>query len=277
MGNAMNDDSVQTVQQHRDEQERALWRHELQVIEQAISTGSDEGTSKLLRAAINLERDVERLARCRDLQAAGARAPHSRDREPSKFAGENAWLDRLIREKRQRQRQLMGLQKNMPCVSVPVAHGPTAETICKPSRRDPIQMLSEKGKLEEDQVRAAIEIRRIYEAVSRDLGVRTQIIGAVRDRNGWRCHEVPGNLSWTRRRRFLPWAEQLRCQDPGTLDIVLRITVFGASVFTVSRRHKLSWASCVEKLCRGLDLYWKLGTEVAATGDSPDIPRRECP
>jgi hypothetical protein len=126
----------------------------------------------------------------------------------------------------------------------------------------------------EGALRAAMEIRLIFEAVSRSLDAGSGRLGRVGNRPAWRAGDMPRSLAGARRRRFLPWAEHLRASDPLTLDVVLRIAVFGLSVFAVSRRHRLNWAKCLERFCLGLDLYWD---RRAAIAGSPGIPRRGCP
>ena len=126
-------------------------------------------------------------------------------------------------------------------------------------------------------MRAALEIRDICEAVGRALGARTLNLAPPSGAGTWRQGDMPAFLSAARRNRFLPWAAHWRHRDAVTLDIVLKLAVFGLSVYALSRRHRMSWARCLEKLSVGLDHYWEFGATPGSIGDNPGIPRRGCP
>jgi hypothetical protein len=164
-------------------------------------------------------------------------------------------LGPIIAEKRARRSQLTALRK-LAAKKPPFRDRGTPEAASKPSRKDPIAELGRSQRLDPDQVRAALEIRQIYEAVSSGLRARTLQLSLPRDRQIWRMGDMPASLALARRRRFMPWAERLRASDAKALDIALRIAVFGVSVYAVSRLHKISWRSCVQRLSDALDQYW---------------------
>jgi hypothetical protein len=72
---------------------------------------------------------------------------------------------------------------------------------------------------------------------------------------GWQEVPLPERAAFVHAKRFVPWAQHLQKEAPATLDIVLRLSVFGVAVYPVARKHRLSWNTCVARLCDGLDRY----------------------
>ena len=248
--------------------ELAAWQRNLAVIGRALASPDGDGQARVGALAGALERSVGQLnehRRLKGLRSGAVGAPP-----------QLAWLDRLIAEKNRRRRQLSRLG-NAGLEQAPMGVAATPEAQARPARRDPLLTLAEARRLDLDQVRAALEIRDIYEAVSRGLGARTLGLAAPTGASTWREPEMPALLLVARRDRFLPWAHHWRHRDGATLDIVLKLAVFGLSVYALSRRHRMSWGHCLQKLSSGLDLYWEFGAPQRAIGDSPGIPRRGCP
>ncbi|WP_119301332.1 hypothetical protein [Dongia deserti] len=135
--------------------------------------------------------------------------------------------------------------------------GPAAETATRPAAIDPIDLLQGKGRLNDDQVRAAREIRWVYEAITRAGRARVSRLCEIDPPKGWQEVSLPERAAFIHAKRFVPWAERLRADAPATLDIVLRVAVLGIAIYPVARKHRLGWASCVAKLADGLDRYWR--------------------
>lgn len=268
MARAMDDGCFRPRKVPAGAQEDIAWEHNLAVIRQALSRRHGDGEARLCHALQALDRDLALLKARLALRAqVGAR-------DGSQPGGEEnlAWLDRLIAAKRRRREQLASLRAGLPARGASHEQGPTSEAACRPARRDPIEELGERRRPNSDQVRAALEIRFIHEAVTRMLRTKTIELGCARDRQAWRASDMPARLSRARQRRYLPWAENLRAVEPETLDIVLRVAVYGVSIFAVARRHRLRWGTCLEKLRRGLDLYWKGGRERVSIAGNPAVP-----
>ncbi len=235
--------------------EREIWEHNLGVIRESLAHFTKEGTARLVQAKKTLDSELQFLNAQRDLKGKSREAK----KNPCQEKRISAHIDSLITEKERRRKQLAILEKRpLSSRAFPIDLASTAETLCKPARRDPIEDLKKKEYLNDDHVRAALEIRDIYEAVCKGVRLRTLEMTGPIDRNFWRVPEIPGNLSNARRCRFLPWAEFLRRDDPAALDITLRIAVFGISIFATSRAQHLSWKKCVAKFVRSLDLYWEI-------------------
>lgn len=225
-----------------------LWQAHLAVLRQALEMRKPDARIRIRSEAAGLEREVEALQARLALTGAGD-------------AGDGGAVARRLAEAiAQRLRRVSDLAGLARTRSGPLRReesGPTAEAATRPASTDPIAMLHGKGKLDQDQVRAAREIAWVHEAITRAGRVRVSRLSEVDPPKGWQEMPLPERAALVHAKRFLPWAEQLRAEAPGTLDIVLRVAVLGAAVYPVARKHRIGWATCVARLAEGLDRYWR--------------------
>lgn len=135
--------------------------------------------------------------------------------------------------------------------------GPVPEMAVRPADIDPIDLLHGKGRLSDDQVRAAREINWVHEAITRAGRARVSRLSEIDPPKGWQEMPLPERAALIHAKRFVPWAERLRTNAPMTLDIVLRVAVLGSAIYPVARKHRIGWKKCVAKLADGLDQYWR--------------------
>lgn len=235
------------------ETEAELWVRHLAVLRQALAMRKPQARSRIHSEAARLEREVEALSARHRLAAQAVRgADHGR--------GTGATLAELGAQIARRMRQVSDLAALLRAPAVPTRaedDGPTAEAATRPAVIDPIVMLQGKGRLSEDQVRAAREMAWVHEAMTRAGRARVSRLSQIDAPAGWHDVPLPERAAFLHARRFRPWAERLRRDAPATFDIVFRVAVLGISVYGVARAHRMSWNRCVVKLADGLDQYWR--------------------
>jgi hypothetical protein len=199
-----------------------------------------------------LQREVEAMSARRKLAVRAARDADCPAGIPAIFAG----LDDQIAE---RLRQISDLAALLHGAARGKAQGEggTAEAASRPATVDPVTMLQGKGRLSEDQVRAAREIAWVHQAITRAGRARVSRLSQFDPPAGWQEVPLPERAALIHAKRFRPWAEGLRKTAPVTLEIVLRVVVLGISVYSVARARRMSWNGCVGRLADGLDLYWR--------------------
>ena len=138
-----------------------------------------------------------------------------------------------------------------------VDRGATPEAALRPAAVDPVEMLLGRGRLTEDQARAAREIAWISEAMGKAGRARVSRMSQIDPPAGWQDMPLPERAALLHAKRFLPWAQGLKRECPVTLDVVLKVAVLGLSLYAVARHHRLGWKTCVDRLARGLDQYWR--------------------
>ena len=144
--------------------------------------------------------------------------------------------------------------------------GPTVETLTKPSRRDPVERLYEKGRLNDDQLRAAREIRVIYERVASPVRARVRRLesaGRAPRRSGRTVSEPLSD--WVAERHastYKPWAarvQDIAARQTGgarhLLAFIIDVVVEGEALDTARRRYGVGWATALEWLRFALDFY----------------------
>lgn len=166
-------------------------------------------------------------------------------------------LDEQITRRLRRVSDLAALLHGNPPPRTSEDRGATPEAASRPAMVDPVEMLLGKGRLSEDQARAAREIAWIYEAMGKAGRARVSRISQIDPPAGWQDMPLPERAALLHAKRFLPWAEALRRDCPVALDIVLRIAVLGLSPYAVARHHRLGWKTCIDRLALGLDRYWR--------------------
>lgn len=228
--------------------ETDLWHAHLIVLRQALVMRKPDAVARVRSETGRLEREVEAL------QARKALAERAAGGEVSSLAEQ---LAEAIAERLRRISDLAALIRQLGSTAKDDDLGPVAELKARPTAIDPIDLLQGKGRLSADQVRAAREIRWVYEAITRAGGARVSRLSQIDPPAGWREMPLPERAALIHAKRFIPWAERLRANAPTTLDIVLRIVVLGTAIYPVARKHRLGWGTCAARLADGLDQYWR--------------------
>jgi hypothetical protein len=232
--------------------EAGLWVQHLTVLRQALLMRKPDAQHRIRSETAKLQREVEAMSARRKLAVLAARDADCPAGIPAIFAG----LDDQIAE---RLRQISDLAALLHGAARGKAQeeGGTAEAASRPATIDPVTMLQGKGKLSEDQVRAAREIAWVHQAITRAGRARVSRLSQFDAPAGWQEVPLPERAALIHAKRFRPWAESLRKTAPATLEIVLQVVVLGISVYSVARARRMSWNGCVARLADGLDLYWR--------------------
>ena len=228
--------------------EQALWQAHLAVLRQALQLRKPDAVARVRSETGRLEREIEAL---QGRKALAERASGGAGSAPAEQLAE------AIAERLRHVSDLAGLLRQWARKGKDNDLGPVAELKARPASIDPIDLLQGKGKLTEDQVRAAREIGWVYEAITRAGRARVSRMCEIDPPKGWQEMPLPERAALIHAKRFLPWAERLRAAAPMTLDVVLRVAVLGIAIYPVARHHKIGWASCVARLADGLDQYWR--------------------
>jgi hypothetical protein len=239
---------VQTAVRTKRAGEAELWQAHLAVLNQALRMRKPDALARVRSETARLEREIEAL------QARRALAERVGGRTDDALAGQ---LAETIAERLRRISDLAGLTRGFNGKPKNEDMGAAAETAVRPAAIDPIDLLHGKGKLDNDQVRAAREIAWVYEAITRAGRARISRLSEIEPPKGWQEMPLPERAALIHAKRFVPWAERLRASAPITLDIVLRVAVLGMAIYPVARKHRIGWGSCVAKLADGLDQYWR--------------------
>jgi hypothetical protein len=229
--------------------ETELWQSHLAVLRQALCMRKPDALARVRSETGRLEREIEAL------QARKALAERA-------MAGGGALARQLaetIAERLRRISDLARLTRLFGGKAKAEDMGAAAELAVRPASIDPIDLLHGKGKLDQDQVRAAREIGWVYEAITRAGRARVSRLSEFDPPKGLQEMPLPERAALIHAKRFVPWAERLRASAPATLDIVLRVSVLGAAIYPVARKHRIGWGTCVAKLADGLDQYWQRG------------------
>jgi hypothetical protein len=142
---------------------------------------------------------------------------------------------------------------------------PTPETVAK-LRRDLVLHLFEKGRLCQEQLRAAEEIRRIWQAFSRGLGPTAIDLSSFA--GGGRSVQARQPVEWLLpaeeaiwRRRYRPWAAEMAAQPSGghiramRLRIVVDLVVENAGLRQVDGWYRMRNGTAFAHLDSGLRRY----------------------
>jgi hypothetical protein len=227
--------------------ERELWQRHLAVLRQALQLRKPDAVPRVRSETGRLEREIEALQGRKSLAERAGRGDGGALAEQ---------LAESIAERLRRISDLAGLLRQSGRKGKDDL-GPLAELKARPAAIDPIDFLQGKGKLNEDQVRAAREIVWVYEAITRAGRARVSRLCEIDPPKGWQEMALPERAALIHAKRFLPWAERLRATAPATLDIVLRVVVLGMAIYPVARHHRIGWSACVAKLADGLEQYWR--------------------
>jgi hypothetical protein len=238
--------------------EAGLWAQHLAVLRQALVMRKPDARHRIRSETAKLEREVEAMSARRQLAVKAARHADCHAGAAATFAA----LDTRIAERLRQVSDLAALLQNAPgpgkaALGEVGEEGGTAEAVSRPATIDPVTMLQGKGRLSEDQARAAREIAWVHEAITRAGRARISRLSQIDAPAGWQEIPLPERAALIHAKRFRPWAEGLRKAAPETLDIVLQVVVLGISVYSVARARRMSWNGCVARLADGLDRYWR--------------------
>lgn len=250
--------ALAAADRHPAASEDALWTAHLAVLRQGILLRKPDARARIRGEAARLEREIDAMSARRALAHRKQRRADAVESTVDHAGEELAQLDAQIAQRLRQVSDLTALLRRHTLAASDQDAGGTPEAVLRPAVIDPIEMLLGKGKLTEDQVRAAREIAWIHEALTKACRARVSRLCEIDPPSGWRDMPLPERAALVHAKRFLPWAETLRRDKPLTLDLVLQVVVMGLSVYAVARRHRLGWNRCVAELADGLDRYWRI-------------------
>lgn len=239
--------------------EAELWANHLSVLRKAILMRKPDARDRIRSEVSRLEREIEAIRTRRNLAGRKQRHAEATALSGDAAAAEFAQLDHQMVQRLRRVSDLAALLRQNALPGKAQDLGGTPEAVLRPAVADPIEMLLGKGRLTEDQARAAREIAWVYQAMTKASRARVSRLCEIDPPAGWQEMPLPERAALVHAKCFLPWAEKLRHDRPATLDVVLQIVVMGLSVYAVARRHRLGWGRCVAELADGLDEYWRRG------------------
>lgn len=241
--------------------EPGLWQERLAVLREGLSTGKP-GSLKVIRTEIaRLDDTIKALANRREMaaQAAARMARHG-----AKASSIETRLLKVIEAEAAKVDDLRRLIKGLKRVEVKDDTGATPEVSARPAARDPIVLLEEAERKEpgsgltHDQARAAKEIARVCEAVTRAGQAKAaQAQNSGKPSGGYNAPEMPAQIAEVHGTRYLPWADWWNDHDRVTLDICVKVSVYGLSLKALSRKHHMRVENVRKKLQAGLDKYWR--------------------
>ncbi len=235
--------------------EAALWAGHLAVLRQALRMRKPDARDRIGSERARLEREIAALSGRRALAQRSLRRDDATTSRSE--AALCAQLDEQIARLLRRVSDLAALLRGDALPPGAADRGATPEAALRPAAIDPVEMLLGKGRLSEDQGRAAREIAWIYEAMAKAGRARVSRMSQIDPPAGWQDMPLPERAALLHAKRFLPWAQGLQRDCPVTLDVVLKVAVLGLSLYAVARHHRLGWKTCVDRLAWGLDRYWR--------------------
>ena len=235
--------------------EAVLWAGHLAVLRQGLLMRKPDARGRIRGEAARLEREIAAMSERRELARRSLRwsDPHASGAAAGMLACTQ--LDAQIAQRLRQVSDLAALLRGNVAAGAAQDIGGTPEASLRPANVDPVEMLLGRGRLTEDQARAAREIAWVYQAMTKASRARVSRLCQIDPPAGWQEMALPERAALVHAKRFLPWAESLRRDCPTTLEIVLQVAVLGLSVYAVARHHRLGWKSCVTRLAEGLDRY----------------------
>lgn len=228
--------------------ERALWAEHLAVLRSALDQGKPDAIQNAKSEIRRLDGEVSALANRRELMAQNGR--------------DMAQITLAIEGRAGRIADIRGILQNLKLIPREVDEGATPEVAARPAARDPIVLLEEAERkapgtgLTSDQARAAKEIAWVSEGIARAGQARAANMAANGRTQGYREPEMSSRLADIHATRYLPWASWYHEHDPVTLDICMKISVYGLSLRALARKHHMRWGRVLDRLQRGLERYW---------------------
>lgn len=235
--------------------EAALWSGHLAVLRQALLMRKPDARGRIRSEAARLEREIAAMSERRELARRSLRWSDPADGIAAAGTLTCVQLDTQIARRLRQVSDLAALLRGNVSPGAAEDTGGTPEASLRPASIDPVEMLLGRGRLTEDQARAAREIAWVYQAMTKASRARVSRLCQSDPPAGWQEMPLPERAALVHAKRFLPWAESLRRDCPTTLEMVLQVVVLGLSVYAVARHHRLGWNSCATRLAAGLDRY----------------------
>lgn len=229
-------------------EEQSLWQEHIAVIRSALDQGKPD-------AIINAKAEIRRLET--EIVAAMSRA------SIQDGAGvDSSMLTARVLELTARVEDIRKLLDTLKLIPRETDEGPTPEVAARPALRDPIVLLEEDERkapgtgLTSDQARAAKEIAWVSEGITRVGKARVANMESSGMADGYREPEMPSRLAEVHSTRYLPWASWHHDNDPVTLDICVKVGVYGLPLKALARKHRTRRSNALDRLQRGLERYW---------------------
>jgi hypothetical protein len=150
---------------------------------------------------------------------------------------------------------------------------PTAQTVAK-LRRDVVERLRQEGRLSEEQARAALEIRRVWEAFGRGLFPRTRDLDRPRRPHRGIFDDPVERLTDSEERawrlRYRPWAREMSVEivagvvRVSRLQLVLDIVVDNFGIRQVEGWYRLRHGQAYDYVRSALARYGEIAGWVDA-------------
>jgi hypothetical protein len=267
--------------------EHQLWQAHIKVLRAAVTDRKPYVSRELDAAIERLDDEAKALANRREMvaqtefteqerretelttrRAALLRGLEALDAETERLASRRAKLPELVDQRiarlsrdlqriKRRARQLGQLKeetRRRPAKDED--EGKTPERELKPTNRNTVDLLEQRDKINHDQARAAATILAINEAIGAAGQARAvNLEGTGGGGNG--AFELPAQIDELRSRKYLPWCNALRESTPMTLDVVIKIVVYGASVDALARKYEVRRSNILDHLKRGLDAFMR--------------------
>lgn len=228
--------------------ESHLWAEHLAVLKAALDQGKPDSIQNAKAEIRRLDVEMSALVNRRELMAAN---------------GRNVTQITLSIEARAgKVNDIRAILQNLKLIPREVDEGSTPEVAARPAARDPIVLLEESELkipgtgLTSGQARAAKEIAWIMEGISKAGQARAANMEANGRAQGYREGEMSSRLADAHAMRYLPWADWYHDHDPITLDICMKIGVYGLGLKALARKHRTRRSSVLDRLQRGLARYW---------------------
>jgi hypothetical protein len=240
-----------------------LWAKHLAVHKARLGRGDPKGLKRVQDEIAKLNWQISALANRRELAARGViKVVDTAFAEIDRQVVLEVTLTRQIEERAAKVKDLTMLTKGLKRVEKDEETGPTVEAEMKPSRIDPIDGLETNGTITPEQATAARTIARIMESISRAGQAKVgKLEGGGSGAGYYREPEMPEELDALRHAIFLPWADQLKQHGPVSLDIAVKVSVYGIALDRIRRKHKIGWDGALAKLRDALDLFNRLARD----------------
>jgi hypothetical protein len=237
--------------------EAMLWADRLAVLKAGLDYGKPDAIQKIMAEIERLDGEIYALRARNQITGTGSRA--------------EAGLLVEIAAKEARVAQLRALLTSVKLAPREADEGPTPEVAARPSRRDAILSLALNGTISWQQMMAARMIARIFEAIARAGQARIgRLDTAGRGSRGYREVDLPDEIDALRSQVYLPWCSGCSRRS---LDIAIKVSVYGIALDRVRRKHRIGWKAAVADLEAALDGFSLLESRYrreCAAGPGPD-------
>lgn len=231
------------------------WDHELLMLKIKLRKRKPTAVTDIKATIAELDGEMQALSLKRELVLQNITENRQ---EVGALESQAALLTEKLSAADRAMKRLNGMLRSQKATLLDIDEGKTPEMEIKPQQEDYLQKLFDEGKLDGQQLDAAHQIARIYEASAAAMEAKIgRMDGTAGGGGGYQDIRLPENLALARAKFYLPWGLHLREHSPITLDIVLRVAVYGAALKTAARHNRMRAEKAEAKLKDGLDAYWK--------------------